>query len=199
MIKIITGMILAGGLSKRMGTPKMLLPWGQTTVLGQVISTFAAAGLQDILIVTGGAYKDVEAEITRLSQKFPVRFVHNPFYESGEMLSSFQSGLASIGTQAQFVLVGLGDQPQLSLDAVQSVLSAGTISPARVVVPSFNFRRGHPWLVHRDYWSQILALLPPQTLRDFLNANFDEILYVDADQTVLKDLDTPEEYLRDKP
>ena len=199
MKSTMAGVILAAGLSRRMGQPKMLLPWGQTTVLGQVISTFFLAGLQDILVVTGGASSQVEAEIIRLSKKFSLRFVYNPSFESGEMLSSLQFGLQSMHDQVEFALIGLGDQPQLSLQAVECVLSAGMTSNKGLVVPSFNMRRGHPWLVRRDRWGQILALKPPQTLRDFINANSDQISYVDTDSTILKDLDTPDEYLRDKP
>lgn len=199
MTKNITGIILAGGLSRRMGTPKMLLPWGQTTVIGQVITTFFEAGLQDLLVVTGGASQEVEAELQRLNSNYELRVVHNPLYAAGEMLSSLQVGLASIGNLAEYALIGLGDQPQLSLIAAKNVLVAGSNSSARVVVPSFNSRRGHPWLVQRDYWGKIMELCPPKTLRDFLKENSDEILYVEADQSVLKDLDTPDEYQREKP
>ena len=58
---MITALILAAGQSKRMGKPKMLLPWGETTVLGQVIATFKAAGADDVLVVTGGVREQVEA------------------------------------------------------------------------------------------------------------------------------------------
>jgi CTP:molybdopterin cytidylyltransferase MocA len=60
-------------------------------------------------------------------------------------------------------------------------------------------RRGHPWLVRRELWAELLALRPPQTLRDFLNAHAEEIQYVETDPTILKDLDTPEDYRREKP
>ena len=61
---MITAIILAAGQSKRMGQPKMLLPWGETTVLGQVIETVQSAGVGNILVVTGGAREQVE-EIVR--------------------------------------------------------------------------------------------------------------------------------------
>lgn len=197
--KNIAGVILAAGLSRRMGTPKMLLPWGQTTVLGQVIATLAQTGLSESVIVTGGARQAVEAEAERLAQTFSLRCVHNPLSESGEMLSSLQCGLASLGPQVDAALIGLGDQPQLSPAAALSVVTAGEQSDRQLIVPSCNMRRGHPWLVHRDFWEQILALKPPLSLRDFLNAHTGDILYVEADQTILKDLDTPQEYQREKP
>lgn len=66
----IAAIILAAGLSKRMGQPKMLLPWGETTVLGQVVATIAAAGIEDILVVTGGEREGVEAEIPLAISRF---------------------------------------------------------------------------------------------------------------------------------
>ncbi len=55
MTRGISAILLAAGQSRRMGRPKLILPWGDTTVLGQVVATFAAAGIEDILVVTGGA------------------------------------------------------------------------------------------------------------------------------------------------
>ena len=51
---MIAAVILAAGESKRMGRPKMALPWGRTTVLGQVLTTYRSAGVQEVLVVTGG-------------------------------------------------------------------------------------------------------------------------------------------------
>jgi molybdenum cofactor cytidylyltransferase len=229
-VKRIAAVVLAAGLSKRMGQPKMLLPWGKTTVLGQVVAVLAEALKSDsqagqrmntdkritapeaytcptaevgkwieIVVVTGGAREAIEAEAAHLAEKFPVRCIHNPAYEAGEMLSSLQCGLAELSPEVESALIGLGDQPQLSLDSAQKVVSAFESSGARLLVPSFNLRRGHPWLVQRDLWSELLALRTPQTLRDFLNSHTEEILYVETDQTILKDLDTPEDYQREKP
>jgi molybdenum cofactor cytidylyltransferase len=178
----------------------MLLPWGATTVLGQVISTFEQAGVDELIVVTGGAREAVEAEAARAAGKFPVRCVHNPAHASGGMLESLQCGLAALSSEAAATLIGLGDQPQLSLGAARRVVEAFETSGASaLIVPSCNLRRGHPWLVRRDLWAELLALQPPHTLRDFLNAHAAGILYVETDPTILKDLDTPEDYRREKP
>ena len=86
---MITAIILAAGESKRMGEPKMLMPWGKSTVLQTVISTFQASGIKDILVVTGGAHQQVESLIGKT-----VETVFNENYQSGEMLSSIQLGLS---------------------------------------------------------------------------------------------------------
>jgi len=198
-VKNIAAVILAAGLSKRRGQPKMLLPGGETTVLGQVMTTFAEAGVSELVVITGGAREAVEAEVARLAEKFPLRCVHNPEYERGEMLTSLQCGLAALGPEVESALIGLGDQPQLSLSAARKVVAAAETPGARLLVPSYNLRRGHPWLVQRDLWGKLLALKSPATLRDFLNEQTSEIFYIEAHQTILKDLDTPDEYQRESP
>jgi len=193
---MISALILAAGASKRMGQPKMLLPWGSLTVIEQVVSTFLRAEIEDILVVTGGAHEQVEQAIER----FPVRRLYNRDYEAGEMLSSVQLGLSHMTQQTQAVLVGLGDQPQLQERSVRLVYSAYQESRSRLVVPSFQKRRGHPWLVARSLWNELLALSAPASPRDFLNNHADEIHYVNMDtQTILADLDTPEDYTNSRP
>jgi CTP:molybdopterin cytidylyltransferase MocA len=61
-------------------------------------------------------------------------------------------------------------------------------------------RRGHPWLVARPLWADLLALQPPETTRAFLNSHTAAIAYVDAsNDSILRDLDTPEDYIRERP
>jgi molybdenum cofactor cytidylyltransferase len=199
MANNISAILLAAGLSSRMGRPKLLLPWGQTTVLGQVVSTFTAAGVEEILVVTGGARDQVENLVTQLAKDFPVRAVFNPEYVRGEMLSSIQAGLAALRTQTSAALIGLGDQPQVREVTVRHICAAFVSTGAPLVIPSFQKRRGHPWLAESSLWPEILALPFSTTPRQFLNAHSGQIEYVPADQSILQDLDTPEDYTRQRP
>lgn len=191
--------LLAAGLSSRMGQPKMLLPWGGTTVLGQVVSIFAAAGVEEIVVVTGGAREQVEKLVAELARDFPVRAVSNPQFARGEMLSSIQVGLASLDTHKLAALIGLGDQPQVREETVRNICAAFDQSGSLLVIPSFQKRRGHPWLAARPLWPEILALSITATPRQFLNTHAGLVEYVSADQTILQDLDTPEDYTRQRP
>jgi len=87
---MISAIILAAGASRRMGQPKMLLPWGKVSVLEHVISVFAGAGIEDILVVTGAVREQIEETVVKYGTRFPVRSVHNKKYSHGEMLSSLQ-------------------------------------------------------------------------------------------------------------
>ena len=198
---MISAIILAAGQSRRMGRPKLLLPWGSTTVLEHVIAVFANAGLEDILIVTGGAQDQIQEIILKCSESYRVRSIYNEDYENGEMLSSIQCGLRDlIETAFEAAMIGLGDQPQVQKSSVRAVRDAFLQTGNHLVAPSFQMRRGHPWLVARPLWEQILEMGVPQTPRDFLNTHDKNIHYVDMESaSILEDLDTPEEYRAARP
>ena len=189
---MITAVILAAGESRRMGRPKMLLPWGQTSVLGQVVSNFRSAGVEDLLVVTGGARAQVEALTGGVA-----RTVFNPDYTRGEMLSSVQCGLRNLPPDCEASLIALGDQPFVKTSSVRKVINAYAVNRTTLVAPSYQRRRGHPWLVTAQHWPEIIGMRTPLTLRDFLINHQDEILYVNVDDPgILMDLDTPDDYAK---
>ncbi len=192
----ISAIILAAGQSKRMGQPKMLLPWGNTTVLGKVIETIQSAGIEDILVVTGGAKDEVE----KLVASYKVRVTHNQDYASNEMLESIQLGLQAQKLEAQGTLICLGDQPQVKERSVRIVCEMFIAQKSSIVVPSYQMRRGHPWLISRELWAEVLQMRAPESMRDFLNKHGDDIFYIEHDSPdILQDLDTPSDYLKYKP
>lgn len=193
---VISAIILAAGESRRMGQPKMLLRWGQTTVLGHVISTFLQAGIHDVVVVVGGAHEKIQ-EIVNQSG---ARSVFNQEYARGEMLSSLQRGIEAQFPQTQGTLIALGDQPQIQEGTVRLICEAFERSKSRLIVPSFQMRRGHPWLVERSLWSKLLEMNSAQSPRDFLNQYPAEIEYVVAQtSSILADLDTMEDYQNARP
>jgi len=194
----ISAIILAAGQSKRMGQPKMLLPWENTTVLGKVIETIQHAEVEDILVVTGGARSEVEKLVAQYGS--PLRVVHNENFEHEEMLASIQLGLQGQKPKAQAALICLGDQPQVEEGSVRIVCEAFRKNGSSIIVPSYQMRRGHPWLIAKELWGEVLQMSPPGSMRDFLNNHKNDILYMDVNTpSILQDLDTPEDYLKFKP
>ena len=186
----ITAIILAAGKSTRMGRPKMLMPWGSTTVLGNVVQTVHAAGMDDIVVVTNSA----------LAERLSFSMARIALNDNGEMLASIQAGLQVQSPQAEAALICLGDQPQIEERSVRSVCEAFRRTGSAIVVPSFQMRRGHPWLVARGVWTEILQMREPATMRDYLHAHHDNIFHVESDTpSILQDVDTPGDYLKYKP
>jgi molybdenum cofactor cytidylyltransferase len=196
---MISAIILAAGESKRMGQPKMLLPWGDTTVLGQVISTYRSAGVRDFVVITGGAHEHVE----KLVQEYGAHSVFNQDYAGGEMLSSIQQGLRFLLSErpgVEAALIGLGDQPQVRAEVVRRICDRFRESEPGLVMPSYRMKRGHPWIVARSLWEELLRFESPQSPREFLNEHADKIAYVEVDSpSILSDLDTPQDYENFRP
>jgi molybdenum cofactor cytidylyltransferase len=192
----VTGLILAAGQSKRMGRPKMTMNWGDCTVIEHVARILLDSGANPVIVVTGGARHEVEAAVRNL----PVLTVFNPDFETGEMISSVRAGLRACGLQSQAALITLGDQPQIREDVVRALIDAYRDHPTPLIVPSYRMRRGHPWLVARQLWLEILALPTSQTMRDFLQHHEADINYLPVDTpSVIQDIDTPQQYTQYRP
>lgn len=193
---LIGAVVLAAGRSSRMGQPKMVLPWGGTTVIGQVVTILAASDASPIVVVTGGAADLVELALTGTSAVT----IRNPNYAASEMLLSIQIGIGAMPAGVQACLVCLGDQPQMETSVVVRLIQRYQQTRCPLVVPSYQMRRGHPWLLDRSLWDEILAMGPDDNLRRFLTRHEQEITYENVDTpSVLKDLDTPEDYQADRP
>jgi molybdenum cofactor cytidylyltransferase len=190
---MIGAVVLAAGLSRRMGRPKMTLPWRDTTVIGRVVSVLLDANLDEVLVVTGGARNDVENALVGV----PVNIIFNPDFGNGEMMQSLRVGLSALHKEINAVLVVLGDQPQIELDVVKSILSAYKKGHHAIIVPSYQLRRGHPWLINRAMWNVLFDENEISTMRQFLNQSSKQIHYLDVSTaSILQDLDTPEDYLK---
>jgi molybdenum cofactor cytidylyltransferase len=185
----IGAIILAAGQSKRMGRNKMLLPFGGSTVIQTIVSEVAATSARDVVVVTGYESEKIAAAL----QHYPARCILNPDYAQTEMIVSIQVGLRAINDRLQAALIVLGDQPRIRHDIVQRVIAA--CEPEMLIVPSYQHQRGHPILIDRSLWNDILTLPPTSTLRDFIRLHEDRIRYVEVDSdSVLRDVDTPEDY-----
>jgi molybdenum cofactor cytidylyltransferase len=177
-----------------MGRFKLTLPWdGPTaarTVIGQTTATLATAGLAEIVVVTGHRAAEVEAALAGTI----ARCVFNPAYATGEMLASVQTGLAALSDRCAAALLCLGDQPHMEVGTVQAILAAGRAADWQtIIIPSYQLRAGHPILLPRWLWREILA--GQGTLRTVLAAHREQTTYlVVQTPTVLADLDTPEDY-----
>ncbi len=189
----VSAIILAAGKSTRMGKPKLLLPWGETTVLGRVIATLQSAGIEDVVIVTGEFREQVE----KIAAQHGARVTQNN--HTGEMITSIQAGLLA-QTTSEAALIALGDQPQMQKTTVLKVLQAWQSKSGEIIMPSYQMRRGHPWMISQKYWGEILAMNQDQTMREFFSCHKNDVFYVNVEtDSILQDLDTPEDYLKFKP
>ena len=188
---MISALVLAAGKSTRMGVQKMTLPWGNSTVIGKVITTIQEAGIINIQVVTGSKQKEVENVLTG----FTLAFIFNPNYADGDMISSVQEGLRSLHGTSEAALIVLGDQPQIEVSTIKEILECYYSTRCEIVVPSYQMHRGHPWLLEKSLWDEVLSLETTETLRDYLHRHQDKIKYVNVNtSSIIQDLDTMEDY-----
>jgi CTP:molybdopterin cytidylyltransferase MocA len=182
-----TVLILAAGLSRRMGTLKPLMPFGATTVLGHVIGTCRAAGLTDIRVVTGHCGDAVAAETARHG----AIAIHNRDYESG-MFSSVRAGIAALEEDVSGVLVLPADLPLIRPATIARVAAAFVGGAAPIVRPVFARKRGHPPAIQRTLFPEILASDGDGGLAALLDGHEAETADIPVfDRGVLMDMDYP--------
>jgi molybdenum cofactor cytidylyltransferase len=187
----VSAIIVAAGASRRMGTQKLLLPFGGKTVIEHVIDRVKAAGIADVVAVVG-----VDQAVVGVARRCDVRVVVNATPDDG-MLSSVRSGLRAVPDSADAVMVILGDQPSISSALLRAMLAAWEVSPGRILVPTFEGRRGHPLMFSLDYREEVLTRYDEEGLRGLLRTHERDISGLPAEASVLADMDDLEDYWRE--
>jgi molybdenum cofactor cytidylyltransferase len=186
----IVALILAGGESRRMNSPKMLLPFDGKTIIEKVIENVTASKVNRTVVVLGG-FKD---KIIDVIVKYPVIFCYNKNYKQG-MLSSVRCGFGSMPDGYEAVMVFLGDQPMIPPEVTNDIIAAYKKTGKGIVIPVCNSKRGHPLLISSRYKDEIEKLDEKEGLR-LLALKFPEyVLEVETNTTsIFRDIDTPEDY-----
>ena len=192
--------ILAAGESRRMGAPKLCLPWGQTTVLGHLVAQWRIAGADHLLVVHPQAPDaPVVQELNRLNLSADER-VSTTAPERGMMGSVVTAaGIASRNTSLSHLIISLGDQPHLRPETLQGIIEACHTSPGHLVRVICNGKPGHPLALPAPLLPE-LSQTSVTTLRDFLGLQKCPVTDLTCmDSGVLLDMDTPDDYARALP
>lgn len=190
---MIGAMILAAGLSKRMGKPKLLLPFGDKTIIETVANNVLRSEADKILVVLGSDAEKVKKKIKNL----PLKIIVNPDYQKG-MLSSVQWGFRNLPDNTQAVLVLLGDQPGISATVINKVINAYKRTKKGIVIPVYNNNRGHPALIDIKYRKDIKNLNPDIGLRDLVYNHPEDTFEVEVESpSILQDIDDPDDYRKE--
>jgi molybdenum cofactor cytidylyltransferase len=190
---MIAGLLLAAGESARMGTDKALLTYRGRTFLELLVATLREAGLERIVVVLGHHAEEIQRSVN-LQQ---IQVVINPDYRLGQT-SSLQGGLRALGTtDLEGVILCLVDHPAISVLTVRKLLEGFQHSQAPVVIPTFRGRRGHPVLIARSLFKELLDLRPDSGADSEVRKYREKTLFVEVeDPGVLVDVDDPETYRR---
>lgn len=189
----------AAGLSRRMGQAKLLLPWGQGTVLSTVLAAWQQGGVDQVWMVISPASPD-RPQLEQLAHAARAHLVV-PAHPPRDMRASIQAALSAIdasqtpGATAAW-LVAPADLPQLSPSAVANLLQQHRGAPTSALVATFAGRRGHPVLLPWS-WAAQLAGLPDEMGLNSLVARGPTVeVACDGDTGLADDMDTAEAYQR---
>ena len=192
----ICGLVLAAGLSRRMGDFKPLLPFRGKTLIENTIDSILSSGAHQVVVVTGHRADELEAI---LSEKYEGRVIltRNHEFATSDMLHSIQIGCQAMPECDGFFLLP-GDMPVVEAVTFQKVLARrdGTLG---VIFPTLDGFRKHPPLVDYRLIPQILAFHGEGGLRRFWQEQEHLIRTVAVDDAgVWMDLDTQEDYKKCK-
>lgn len=179
---ICDGVVLAAGMSRRAGCPKLELPMGGRTVIEHSVASLAAF-CDRVIVVVGwraGPVRDILAGYEQ------VTCVLNEAYEEG-MFSSVRVGLTHV--RASRLLLLPGDQPMTRPETIRRLLAA----EGEIVIPSYRGRKGHPVRIDSRLIPEILAEPPTGTLRDYIASRGYTTVEVD-DPGIHHDIDTLADY-----
>lgn len=191
MIRTISIIIPAGGLSERMGAVnKLLLPLKGRTVLEHVVDAAVQVRPLEILLVTGSD----RDEVARVIASRDVRCVHNPEFAEG-MGSTLRTGIAAASPEASGYAILLADLPFVRSQTIR--LLAENLTADRIVVPTYEGERGHPVFFGRSFRDELLSLRGDTGGRRIIDAHPDAVDLIEtSDPGTVRDINTAEDYDR---
>lgn len=185
---MISSILLAAGMSTRMGEPKALLDWGGEPLIRYQIRQLREAGADEVVVVLGYRADEIHRKLHGLDY----RSVLNPVYQLGRA-GSLRAGAKAVSREATAIVVLNVDQPRPA-DLIRAVIEAHAPA-ASVTRPVCGERHGHPVAVSGRLRGELAeASDEDEGLRGVLAAHADAIVDVPADERCLLDLNTPDEY-----
>jgi len=137
-----SAIILAAGLSQRMGTiNKLLIPINGKPMVRRTVEQYIQAGIKHIIVIVGHQQERIRTALKGLNN---INIVFNEAFNEGQ-ITSIRCGLAAVSSQSHAVLVGLSDQPLLTANDIQDVIRAFFQQSSKsILVPYHGNKRGNP-------------------------------------------------------
>lgn len=186
---VIAAIVLAAGLSRRMGRPKLLLELRGRPVIRHAVERVIAAGIRQVLVVTGPE----QAALARALDGLDVRFAVNPTPEVGQG-TSVSVGVSALAAGTGSVLIALGDQPGVPAEVVPALIGALKAPGKTIAAPRYADGLGNPVLFAASVFPELLALGGDRGARAVVERDPSRLAVVDIASPMPRDIDTPEDY-----
>jgi molybdenum cofactor cytidylyltransferase len=188
----IGAVILAAGMSTRMGEAKQMLRLGNSTLLEQVLENVKDSGVDEIVLVLGHAAETIRPLVA--NQRLKV--VINEAYREG-MGTSLRTGLAALDPGINAALIVLADQPFVRPTTLDRLIDRYQGSNAQIVIPMYKGFRGNPVLLDRSVFPEVMALSGDIGCRAIFGSHLEGIVKVPVDDIgVLLDIDSKDDFAK---
>jgi molybdenum cofactor cytidylyltransferase len=187
----IVGLVLGAGKSSRFGAPKQLLPFGDTTLLGQAVRNANASVLDRVVVVLGRASEELRATVDfGLAE-----VVENTAYGTG-CASSLLAGLDAAGEDCDAIALLLGDQPGVRAEFIDQVIATWEQTRTWAAVTSYLGNLGHPFVFAREAFADLRSLHGDKAVWKLIEAHPGRVSRVEIRALLPPDVDGPEDYER---
>jgi len=185
----VTGVVLAAGASRRLGQPKQLLPYRDSTLLGETLQMARDCGFDQLIVTLGGAAEEVRGSVS-LDGVQTVTVDGAPTGCS----ASLRAALEQVASVSDGIVLLLGDQPGVSVSSVHLLVQRAWRSP--IAVCRYNDGIGHPFWFSRSVFGDIIPLHGDKAVWKLIEAGRYEVAEVDVDTPIPQDVDTWDDYER---
>lgn len=184
-------LIVAAGLSSRMGAFKPMLPLGKSTIIRTIIDKLKAVGCDPVILVTGHRGDELSEHVADLD----IRTVLNPDYALSDMFTSVKLGLSALPPEVDRFFFLPGDVPLFHPETLQVMIRQMDESQKSVIIPVHGHKRGHPVLIRAAAIPGLLTHQGPMGLKGALGALGDKVEYLEvSDPGITQDADHPQDY-----
>ena len=185
-------LLLAAGSSSRMGVPKQLLKWNNSTLLQHAINMVKKIDRDEIILILGAHFDDIKSNIDTTG----VTVIHNKNWKNG-LGNSISCGINHIMKsypQFENVLIMLADQPLIDSNYLNEMIETQHSNPDKIICTAYqNKRLGVPAIFNKVYFEELLRLNHDKGAKDLLNKNSEKMLFLDG-SNLISDIDTMEDY-----
>jgi len=192
---MISAIVPAAGLSSRMGQNKLLMPFGDKSLIEHAVDTLKASDVDEIVVVLGHEADQVRSRLERRR----VNFVHNPDYREG-LSTSVRTGMSAVAKGADAIMIYLADQPLIQPDEISRLIQAfaeAKRAGKSIVVPFFENRRGNPVILDASYRAMVLDIVGDVGCRRIIRRYPEQVFAVQMQTDhVVRDVDTLEDFLK---
>ncbi len=186
----VSAVVLAAGMSQRMGRPKQLLRMDGKTILERTLENVRGSAVNEIILVLGFAADAVEREVSLEG----IRVVRNDAYQQG-MGASLRMGLEAVSCETDAALIVLADQPFVQPSTLDQLMECHRLSKPQIVIPMYRGFRGNPVLLDRSVFPEVRQLSGDVGCRAIFGSHTENIRKLPVeDAGILLDIDSGEDF-----